>query len=181
VSKIPSGLEQNEAKENRPTLVLPFFESKKSDGKRSFTFFRADQRCTSGWYIDRNVYVVENRCSKAYEGCIAVDLDGKETNILLALLPSPYLRKTGSNERLGRANTLRRHDTVRRTGLLVNPRRVPVLERREARLHRLEDLLLRVEELEGLLVLEAFKVDAVSRLRARRGVDELDSGVLALL
>ena len=62
----------------------------------------------------------------------------------------------------------------------VDPRGILVLEGREPGLDRLEDLLLRVQEIERGLVLEALEEDAVARLRTRGRVDELDTSILAV-
>lgn len=90
------------------------------------------------------------------------------------------LRQTRTDKVGGLADSLVSHDLVHLARLLVDPRRLARLERREPGLDRLEDLLLRVQELERRLVLEAFKVDAVARLRTRGRVDKLDAAVFAV-
>lgn len=90
------------------------------------------------------------------------------------------LRKARSDVVGSSANSLARHNLVNLSTLLIDPRGILVLERCEPRLNRLEDLLLRVQELERSLVFESFEEDSVSRLRTGGRVDEFYSSVFTI-
>lgn len=89
-------------------------------------------------------------------------------------------RQRRANEARRDAHPVLRADTVHRLRRGVDPRRLARVERREPGLHRLEDLLLRVELGERLAALEALEEDALADFGARGRLYELDACVFAV-